>query len=230
MSNKITGDISFGEVDHNLQSADLQLFLDSSNNINLRGRKEQNPYRIDIDLLCFKIENETGNIRLSDNLNNYTLEKRTNNYILKFNYIGDRITISNTEDLSNVILANLIEAEPEAEPEAEDETSNGITYSITVTNSGTSAYNLSGSDRTGTINGSNATVTLNRNDTITFVVNAVGHPFNIRNSLNGSAVSNPSASGHGRLIWTVIWTPITAGTYYYQCSIHSGMNGTIIVN
>tara|TARA_B100000035_G_scaffold88147_1_gene74102 strand:- start:751 stop:1080 length:330 start_codon:yes stop_codon:yes gene_type:complete len=107
MSNKIIGDISFGEIDHNLQSADLQVFLDSSNNINLRGSIQPTPYTIGIDLLCFKIENEVGNINLSDNLNNYTLEKRTNNYILKFNYIGDRITISNTEDLSNVVLANI---------------------------------------------------------------------------------------------------------------------------
>ena len=119
MSNKIAVDISFGEIDNNLQSADLQVFLDSSNNINLRGRKKQELYTIGIDLLCFKIENQVGNVILSNNLNNYTLEKRTNNYILKFNYIGDRITISNTEDLSNVVIGNIIEKSVESEPEAE---------------------------------------------------------------------------------------------------------------
>ena len=69
MSNKIAVDISFGEIDNNLQSADLQVFLDSSNNINLRGRKKQELYTIGIDLLCFKIENQVGNVILSNNLN-----------------------------------------------------------------------------------------------------------------------------------------------------------------
>jgi len=27
----------------------------------------------------------------------------------------------------------------------------------------------------------------------------------------------------------VNWTPTTAGTYYYQCSVHGGMYGTITV-
>ncbi len=27
----------------------------------------------------------------------------------------------------------------------------------------------------------------------------------------------------------VTWTPATAGTYYYQCSAHNGMYGTITV-
>ncbi len=28
----------------------------------------------------------------------------------------------------------------------------------------------------------------------------------------------------------VSFTPISAGTYYYQCTLHAGMVGTIIVN
>ena len=103
-----------------------------------------------------------------------------------------------------------------------------ISYVITVVNSGTGAYNLSGTDRTGSISGNNATVRLNINDTITFTINASGHPFNIRNNFNGSHVSN--ASGQGTIIGDVIWTPTTGGTYYYQCSFHPAMNGQIIVN
>ena len=38
------------------------------------------------------------------------------------------------------------------------------------------------------------------------------------------------ASGNGATNGTVSWTPTAAGTYYYQCSLHNGMYGTITVN
>ena len=39
-----------------------------------------------------------------------------------------------------------------------------------------SAYVLNGTDRNGVVSGNNATVTINRGDTVNFVVNASGHP------------------------------------------------------
>jgi plastocyanin len=104
------------------------------------------------------------------------------------------------------------------------------TYNINVSNSGSSAYTLSGSDRNGSVSGNNVTVTLTVGDTVNFVVNASGHPFYIRVSNGGANVSTPAATNQGTQSGTVSWTPNTAGTYYYQCGFHSGMIGTITVN
>ena len=105
-----------------------------------------------------------------------------------------------------------------------------VTYNINVSNSGSSAYTLSGSDRNGSVSGNNVTVTLTVGDTVNFVVNASGHPFYIRVSNGGANVSTPAATNQGTQSGTVSWTPNTAGTYYYQCGFHSGMIGTITVN
>ncbi len=105
-----------------------------------------------------------------------------------------------------------------------------LTYGINVSNSGASAYTLSGSDRNGSVSGDNVSVTLSVGDTINFVVNASGHPFYIRVSNGGSNVNNPAATNQGTQSGTVSWTPNVAGTYYYQCGAHSGMIGTITVN
>jgi len=36
-------------------------------------------------------------------------------------------------------------------------------------------------------------------------------------------------TNNGATSGVVNWTPTTAGTYYYQCSAHDGMYGTITV-
>jgi len=105
-----------------------------------------------------------------------------------------------------------------------------VVYSIDVSNSGSSAYTLSGSDRNGSVSGNNVTVNIEVGDTIQFVVNASGHPFYIRVSNGGANVSTPAATNQGTQSGTVSWTPNTAGTYYYQCGSHSGMIGTITVS
>ena len=105
----------------------------------------------------------------------------------------------------------------------------GSTFSINVTASGSSAYTLSGTDRNGSVSGSNASVSVEVGDTLNFVVSASGHPFYIRVSDGGANVSTPAATNQGSQSGTVSWTPNTAGTYYYQCGNHSGMIGTITV-
>ena len=106
------------------------------------------------------------------------------------------------------------------------------TFNITVTAPSSSAYNLSGTDRSGNIAGNNVAVTCNRGDTLNFNLSGVSgsHPFYLRDSSGGPNVSTPAATGQGSTgTATVSWTPNTAGTYYYQCSNHPGMIGSITV-
>ena len=106
----------------------------------------------------------------------------------------------------------------------------GTTYEIDVTSPAGGNYTLSGTDRNGTVSGSDPTVTVEVGDTLNFVVDASGHPFYIRVSDGGANVSTPAATNQGAQSGTVSWTPNTAGTYYYQCGNHAGMLGTITVS
>lgn len=104
------------------------------------------------------------------------------------------------------------------------------TYSISASNSGASAYTLSGSDRNGSVSGNNASVTLNVGDTVNFSVNASGHPFWIKTTNStGTSGGASGVSNNGAQSGTVSWTPDTSGTYYYICQFHGGMVGTITV-
>ena len=105
------------------------------------------------------------------------------------------------------------------------------TFNITTTNSGFS-YVLNGTDRNGSVSGTEPPVTVQVGDTINFNLSNVAsnHPFRIRVSSLGADVSTPAASGQGSTgNATVSWTPNTAGTFVYQCGFHSSMVGTIIV-
>lgn len=113
---------------------------------------------------------------------------------------------------------------------ATGQSASAASYSINVTASGSSAYTLSGTDRNGAVSGNNVNVDVNVGDTISFAVNASGHPFYLRVSNGGVNVSTPAATNQGAVSGTVSWTPNTAGTYYYQCGNHSGMVGTITVS
>jgi plastocyanin len=59
-------------------------------------------------------------------------------------------------------------------------------------------------------------------------VNAAGHPFYLKTTAGtGNTISG--VTNNGAESATVTWTPTSAGTYYYQCSLHGGMVGTITV-
>ena len=105
------------------------------------------------------------------------------------------------------------------------------TYTINVTASNASDYTLSGSDRNGDVTGNDPSVTLNVGDTIDFVVDASGHPFYLK-TVQGTGTSDliSGVTNNGATNGTVSWTPSATGTYYYQCSLHNGMYGTITVN
>ena len=71
------------------------------------------------------------------------------------------------------------------------------------------------------------------------IVHAAGtyynHPFYIKTQ-QGSGTANQVAgvtnqgSNNFNVTGNVVWSPTAAGTYYYQCSLHGGMNGQIVVN
>jgi len=112
---------------------------------------------------------------------------------------------------------------------------NAQTYNITTTAPSFSFYTLSGTDRNGSVTGNNQGVSVYVGDTINFNLSGVSgsHPFYLKTvQATGSTnqVSTPTATGQGSTgTATVSWTPNTAGTYYYQCSNHNAMNGTITV-
>jgi subtilisin family serine protease/plastocyanin len=107
----------------------------------------------------------------------------------------------------------------------------GSTFTVGITNDGASAWIVNGTDRTGAISGNNQTVEIDFGDTLIFNVNASGHPLRV-NTANNTGQSNPAkdVDGQGTQVGAVTFIPEGPGTYYYNCEIHSSMNGTIIVN
>ena len=109
------------------------------------------------------------------------------------------------------------------------------TYNITVTAPSASYYTLSGTDRNGSVSGNNAGCTINVGDTLNFNLSNVAgsHPTyfkTVQGTGTGNLVNTPAASGQGSTGNSVVsWTPNTTGTYYYQCSAHFSMYGTITV-
>jgi surface protein len=104
------------------------------------------------------------------------------------------------------------------------------TFSIDVTATSSSDYTLSGSDRNGNVSGSDPNLTFNVGDTINFVVNASGHPFYLKTAAGtGTGDTISGVTNNGSESATISWTPTATGTYYYQCSLHGGMVGTITI-
>lgn len=68
-------------------------------------------------------------------------------------------------------------------------------------------------------------------DTINFEIDTPGHPFYLK-TVQGTGTGDliSGVTNNGATNGTVSWTPKAKGTYYYQCSLHNGMNGTITVN
>jgi len=103
-------------------------------------------------------------------------------------------------------------------------------YNINITASSNSDYTLAGSDRNGAVTGNDPSITINVGDEVNFIVNAASHPFYIKTA-QGTGTDNQvsNVTNNGATNGVVSWTPSTAGTYYYQCSVHDGMYGTITV-
>ena len=95
--------------------------------------------------------------------------------------------------------------------------------SFNVTNFGSSAYTVGGSN--------NPSLTLTRGETVTFNVSAFGHPFYIKTvrTTGTSNAYNDGVTGQGVTSGTLTFVvPIAApNTLFYQCSVHSPMGGTL---
>jgi len=109
-------------------------------------------------------------------------------------------------------------------------TTTGASFSLDVTATSSSDYTLSGTDRNGNISGSDPNITFSVGDTISFVVNASGHPFYLKTVAGtGTGDTISGLTNNGTTNQTISWTPTSAGTFYYQCSLHGGMVGTITI-
>lgn len=94
-----------------------------------------------------------------------------------------------------------------------------------VVNNGLSAYRIDGVD--------NPTLNLQRGQTYTFNVAAIGHPFYIKTNVStgtGSAY-NTGVTNNGTQNGTITWTVAgnAPSTLFYNCSVHEGMSGQINV-
>ena len=105
----------------------------------------------------------------------------------------------------------------------------GASFSLDVTNSNSSDYILSGTDRNGNISGNDPDLAFSVEDSIIFF-NYTVLPFYIKTKAGtgpDSAISG--VINNGTTNQNISWTPSSVGTYYYQCSLHAGMVGTITI-
>jgi subtilisin family serine protease len=116
-----------------------------------------------------------------------------------------------------------------------DDATTAEAYNVSVINNGSSEWTASGDDRNGSVAGANDSIAVKVGDTLTIINNAdVSHPLYIKDTAGtgtGNQVTTPAAIGQGSYGGNgVQWTPTLPGTYYYQCSNHAGMVGTITVS
>jgi hypothetical protein len=85
-------------------------------------------------------------------------------------------------------------------------------YTISVVNSGTNAYTLSGTNRNGAISGNNPTINIKVGDTLTLNINASGHPLWIQTTsgaYNSSSVVT-NIPNNGTQSGTIVWATPTS--------------------
>jgi plastocyanin len=80
------------------------------------------------------------------------------------------------------------------------------------------------------VSGNDPGLTFKVGDEVTFSVNATGHPFYLK-TVAGAGTGNQisGVTNNGATSGSVVWTSTAAGTYYYICSLHSVMVGTITI-
>ena len=103
-------------------------------------------------------------------------------------------------------------------------------YNIGVNAPSSSDYSMNGNDLNGIVTGNDPSLTFNVGDTINFNVDSPGHPFYLKTAAStGTGDLISGVTNNGATEDTVTWIPSTPGTYYYQCSLHSAMTGTITI-
>jgi plastocyanin len=187
-----------------------------------------------------------GSVTISSRLQNQTLTSGQSNTYNNGYYPGEKVTLTAIPDSGKTFsgwnctsncgtnnLTSSLTVEVILFNDTIDIQANFIdtpSYNINVTASSNSDYTLSGSDRNGTVTGNDPSITINVGDEINFIVDAASHPFYIK-TVQGTGTDNlaSNVTNNGATSGVVNWTPTTAGTYYYQCSVHNGMYGTITV-
>lgn len=107
------------------------------------------------------------------------------------------------------------------------------TFVFSVSAQNSTNYRVSVTDSNETQFGFDPTIKVNAGDDIVFNVNSPGHPFYLKTSTGvgtDNQLSDVTNNGtdNGSISWTV---PLGSSgtTYYYVCSVHSNMFGSIIV-
>jgi len=113
----------------------------------------------------------------------------------------------------------------------------GITQ-LSVTNAGAGAYLFD------QYTGSNPSLYVGAGETLSFNLNVSGHPFLIRESSGGANISaglthisttgvvSTGADAQGKISGVLYWKvpfSLVGSTYVYQCAIHGGMVGNIVI-
>ena len=107
-------------------------------------------------------------------------------------------------------------------------TSESPTVGFDIINNGSTAYRFTGGGAVNTTD--NPTLYVYRGFTYRFNNLASAHPFALRTTSGGSAVTQGvSGSQGGVQFWTVPQTLSAGTTYVYQCTLHSGMVGNLVV-
>jgi plastocyanin len=103
-----------------------------------------------------------------------------------------------------------------------------VENTFNVSNSGSSDYVFAQDDKFFPTNVNDPVLYLRRGETYKFIVNASGHPFEIRVS-NGGSAYNTGVTNNTQSNATITFVvPMSApATLYYQCTAHSGMGNTI---
>ena len=105
------------------------------------------------------------------------------------------------------------------------------TFVFNVTAQNSSDYIISVADSNSTQSGNDPILRVKEGDDLSFNVSASGHPFYLKTKEGtGTADQIDGVGNNGAEEGTVTWSvPIgSAGTYYYQCSLHGDMVGQII--
>ena len=106
------------------------------------------------------------------------------------------------------------------------------TFVFNVTAQNSSDYIISVTDSNSTQSGNDPILRVKEGDDLSFNFSASGHPFYLKTKEGtGTADQIDGVGNNGAEEGTVTWSvPIgSAGTYYYQCSLHGDMVGQIIV-
>ena len=141
------------------------------------------------------------------------------------NESSDYSSSSNTSLFNN---SNTLSSDPVALSELPSGT---FVFSVSAQNS--TNFRVSVTDSNETQFGFDPTLKVNAGNDIVFNVNAPGHPFFLKTTTGvGSDNQIPDVTNNGFDNGTISWT-VPAGssgtTFYYVCSIHDSMVGSIIV-